>query len=426
MKKVPSILWTATEAAAVTGGSSYAPWAATGVCLRAQDVKPGDLFIASEGERLDVAYKNGAVAAVVSQNDECGECPMPLLRVANPYEALRDLARAARFRTHATVLSVQGRDARAAVAKMFAHLGHLHESGKMLSHGMAMMPEDYDFGIFPLAPSVRPDIAIISDGNAEMRDGLFESMPRNATVILNRDCPQYFDMIARAKTAGLTRILSFGAQAGADAWMVEKITAANGTRVTMQILGETHTLNVDESESLAVLPAALLAAKICGRDVHALTRLMKPCQTLRRQIEGFSISLFDAVPRVCQKRTEQAVFRIQNLIDFGYGRQTAILDNISFPESHSDGRENGLAIPRKIANLECVYAGRKITGVRNAHEAIKSVHARGNLEAISTDVLAPGDFIVFEQPHDRLKASFSEALRLNSWKQRPQATSYVV
>jgi UDP-N-acetylmuramoyl-tripeptide--D-alanyl-D-alanine ligase len=69
-------LWTATEAAAALGAEFRSDWAATGVSIDSRAVKPGDLFIAIIGDRLDghvyvkKALEAGAVGAIVHHTPE--------------------------------------------------------------------------------------------------------------------------------------------------------------------------------------------------------------------------------------------------------------------------------------------------------------------------------------------------------------------
>ncbi len=405
------ILWDSKEAAIVTGGANTKEWMATGVCVRAEDIRKGDLFIASDGEDLKKIMRKGAVAAVVSHVPDDLKCDMPLLKVASPYDALRDLARAARYRSHATVLAVQGLEMRQMVNQAFGVLGPSYDGGRILSVGMANMPEDYDFGIFSLAPAVRPDIAIITDSKGGISDRLFENMSKTGAVILNRDCSDFYNVMARAKAAGIESIYSFGIHTGADARVMEHLSAANGTRLYLDILGDKISMVMDGDVHKAMAAAGvLLAAKICGRNIRRAARVWQVGDILKPDDgPGQSLSLFE--PQAAS--AEQAVFRVQNLIDLGFGRQTAILDNMAFPDQPNVRvQKNDLAIPRRIANLDFVYTCKGVSTVANAQTAIRSMHTKAKLETIVTDVLAPGDFVVFEQPMKKQKATLAEALRI--------------
>ncbi len=426
MRQGSQILWASSEAAIVTGGANTADWLATGICVRAQDIRPGDLFIASEGESLDMALSKGAVAAVVSHVPDDHKYDIPLLKVASTFDALRDLARTARFRSHASVFAVQGRQARQVLGQTFAGLGSTHEGGKMLSLSMANLPEDYEFGIFGLAPSVCPDVAIISDPVSGVRDGLFENMPKGAAVIINRDCDDFMHVVARAKAAGIEDILSFGHHIEADARIVEALTAENGTRLSVSILGDDISFNLSQdAPDIMMVTASLLATKMVGKNMRHAARVWQNdfggiAASLAGGLFGHdlgakSLSLFEALPGVKRNAADQAVFRVKNMIDLGRGRQTALLDHLSFPQEPATSMQScDLAIPHRSANLDFVYTSKKIAPVSNAHALIKNVHASATLEQIVPEVLAPGDYLVFKQTKRSKVAIISEAIRMKS------------
>ena len=112
-----------------------------------------------------------------------------------------------------------------------------------------------------------------------------------------------------------------------------------------------------------------------------------------------------------------AVFRVRGVIDLGQGRKTAILDNLSFPEfegqkiSRKIGK-NDLAIPSKIANLDCVFTSKGLTAVSNVYDAIRHIHAKAKFGPVVPDVLAPGDLLVFRHCHRKSEITFDKALRI--------------
>ena len=64
-------LWTATEAAAATGGQAIGDWQVTGVSIDTRTIRPGDLFVALKAARdghdfVAQALEKGAAAALVS------------------------------------------------------------------------------------------------------------------------------------------------------------------------------------------------------------------------------------------------------------------------------------------------------------------------------------------------------------------------
>ncbi|MGZ9034522.1 MAG: Mur ligase domain-containing protein, partial [Rhodospirillales bacterium] len=66
-------LWTSDDAVRATGGRSSTVWRASGLSIDSRGVRPGDLFVALRGPKLDGhafvadAFSRGAVAAVVSR-----------------------------------------------------------------------------------------------------------------------------------------------------------------------------------------------------------------------------------------------------------------------------------------------------------------------------------------------------------------------
>ena len=66
-----TILWTARDLLEATGGTMPLPFAATGVSIDTRSLRPGDLFVALQGERGDghafvgEALAKGAAGAMV-------------------------------------------------------------------------------------------------------------------------------------------------------------------------------------------------------------------------------------------------------------------------------------------------------------------------------------------------------------------------
>ncbi|HBR68425.1 MAG TPA: hypothetical protein DEA55_03520, partial [Rhodospirillaceae bacterium] len=116
------------------------------------------------------------------------------------------------------------------------------------------------------------------------------------------------------------------------------------------ILGDKISMVMDGDVRKAMAAAGiLLAVKICGRNIRQAARIWQSGNVLRPggpevKDTDHSLSLFEA----SKTRPEQAVFRIQNLIDLGYGRQTAVLDNVMFPDAPAAApARNDLSIPRR-------------------------------------------------------------------------------
>jgi UDP-N-acetylmuramoyl-tripeptide--D-alanyl-D-alanine ligase len=411
MDRSASILWTSAEAAAVTGGTNTRDWHATGVAISMEDLQPGDLYFATRDDDLEEVFKKGA-AAVALAGGTGSDKDWPVLKVSDAYEALQSLAGAGRYRTHSTIIAVQGRAARQDVYALLRCAAPVHEGGRHLSLGLAALPDNVEYGLFSASPAVRPDIAVITNCAASHRDTLFETMPSSGTVIINADDEDHLHIVARARAAGVRRIMTYGRHAYADARLCDCVRADNGSRVTANILGEeiSFLLSKEFSGHEALIPA-LLILKLTDKSLSAALRAFEQAHGLFSSFEG-AVTLIDPALRR-QQVGPQAVFKITNMIDWGLGRQTAMLDNFTSPLSGSVSLcKKDLAIPRKLASLDFVYTSRDLKAVPDAHTAIRERHRNVKLEPIVPAVLAPGDFLVFKQVWNSSKAAFSEALRL--------------
>lgn len=98
----------------------------SGVSTDTRTLRPGDLFFALRGARFDAhdfvgeAFRRGAAAAVVERDVE--GAPGPLLRVADAWRALGDLAAAWRMALPGRVIGVAGSNGKTTTKDMIAHL----------------------------------------------------------------------------------------------------------------------------------------------------------------------------------------------------------------------------------------------------------------------------------------------------------------
>ncbi|MGH7035493.1 MAG: Mur ligase family protein, partial [Stellaceae bacterium] len=182
-------LWSATEAAAATGGEAFGNWQAAGVSIDSRSLVPGDLFVALVGPNFDGhnfvagALQKGAAAALVANRPEGLDASAPLLVVGDTQRALEDLGRASRARAQGRMLAVTGSVGKTGTkealklalerqGRAFASSGSLNNQwGVPLS--LARMPRESSFGVFELGMNhpgeietlsrlVRPEVAIIT------------------------------------------------------------------------------------------------------------------------------------------------------------------------------------------------------------------------------------------------------------------------
>ena len=333
-------LWTASEAAAATGGRlEGGPWAATGIAIDSRQVAPGDLFIALKGEQTDGhvfladVFKRGAVAAMVRQVSELAAA-RPLLVVPDTMAAFVALAARARDRAHTRVIAVTGsvgktgtkealKLALAAHGNTYASAGNLNSStGAPLS--LSLLPPDAAFAVIELgmnrageiAPNARaarphgaivttveavhlqffPSVEAIADAKAEV----FEGFAPGAFAVLNRDNPHFDRLAAKARAHGADRIIGFGAHTLADARLIDVgLTEAEST-VIVEVFGHrlVYRLPVPgrhwAMNTLAVLGAVAALGLPLEPSLAALTRLSVPKgrglrRTVRLAAGGFEL-----------------------------------------------------------------------------------------------------------------------------------------
>ena len=190
-----SVLWTASEIAAATGGMMSEPFEATGLSIDSRTTQPGDLFVALVGERdghdyIDAAMKKGAAGVLSSRATDA-----PDVRVKDTLDALRALGKASRDRCNAIRIAVTGSvgktSVKDALAVMLTQFGKTHASIRSFNNHigvpitLATMPRDTEYAVFEtgmnhageltdLSLQVKPRLAIITNvGGAHQ--AMFES-----------------------------------------------------------------------------------------------------------------------------------------------------------------------------------------------------------------------------------------------------------
>ncbi|MGB1547514.1 MAG: UDP-N-acetylmuramoyl-tripeptide--D-alanyl-D-alanine ligase, partial [Alphaproteobacteria bacterium] len=303
-------LWTSAEADRATGGTSTAPWQASGVSMDSRRMKGGELFVAIRGPHFDGhdfvadAFRQGAAAAIVESQPKGLPAKAPVLVAPNTFEALQALARAARERTQARVLAVTGsvgktgtkealRLALGESGRVTATIGNLNnEYGVPLS--LARLPKASDYGVFelgmnhpgeigPLSRLVRPEIAIITNVEAvhmayfhsvaEIADAkaeIFEGMDAKGVAILNRDNPYFQRLADAARARGIERIIGFGEHPESQVRLINCTCHAFSSQVIAEIRGvEFHyPLGVPGRHWVTNSLAVLAAIDAVGADVR--------------------------------------------------------------------------------------------------------------------------------------------------------------
>jgi UDP-N-acetylmuramoyl-tripeptide--D-alanyl-D-alanine ligase len=269
-------LWTAEEALAAVGGRGPGGWQAHSVSIDSRTMAPAALFVALRGPNFDGhdfvadAWRKGAAAAVVGGH--CDVSPeVPLLRVTDTEQALRDFGRHARGRSAARILAVTGSVGKTGVKEalrlMLGAQGlTVASEGSLNNHwgvplSLARLPREARFGVFeigmnhsgeltPLSRLVRPHVAVVTtveavhrahfasvEEIADAKSEIFAGLEPDGVAIVNRDNRFFERLVAAAKNAGCRRIVSFGWHDAADARLLAAEYTASGMRLRARVGG---------------------------------------------------------------------------------------------------------------------------------------------------------------------------------------------
>jgi UDP-N-acetylmuramoyl-tripeptide--D-alanyl-D-alanine ligase len=302
-------LWTSAEAASATQGSTDGFWTAGGISIDSRSVAFGDLFVALRGPNFDGhvfvadALAKGAAAAVVDRMPETLPPGANLLKVKDTFQALNDLAAAARQRCGARVIGITGSVGKTSTKEMLrlvlSRQGATHATvGNLNNHWgvpltLARMPIDSRFALIemgmnhageiaPLSRLARPHISMITaveavhlenfnsvEEIADAKAEIFAGLQVDGVAILNRDNPHYERLAAAARAAGAAEVIGFGEHPQAQARLVKYAPHSSCSCVAAEILGQPLTFKIGAPGRHWVLNAlaVLAAAHIAGADL---------------------------------------------------------------------------------------------------------------------------------------------------------------
>ena len=299
-------LWTASDAAAATGGRAQGDWAATGVSIDTRTLARGDLFVALTAARdghdfVAQALARGAVAAMVSYIPEDVDTDAPLLIVDDVQKALEALGRAGRARTQARVVAITGSVGKTStkemMAQMLADQGRTHASVASYNNHwgvpltLARMPADTEFAVIeigmnhrgeiaPLSRMARPHVALITtiaaahlealgslEAIAEEKADILAGLEAGGIAVLNADVDQAPILWRRAQAQG-AQVLGFGRQ-GAEftlkgALLRDEVTVIEASAQGVDLLFKLATPGTHFAMNAL---GALAAAQAMGADL---------------------------------------------------------------------------------------------------------------------------------------------------------------
>ena len=303
-------LWTVAEAVAASGGRAekLADGDLSSVSIDSREIEAGALFVAIKGDKLDghdyvkASLEAGAAAALVSAAWFKANGGEKLIVAEDPLEALRGLARAARARSAAKIIAVTGSAGKTttkeAIRTVLQAAGPTHYSIKSFNNhwGVPLMlsrlPREAEYGVFeigmnhageitPLVQMVRPHIAVITTVAAahleffksiteiaEAKAEIFLGVEEGGTAVLNADHDYLHVLFAKARTARIENIVTYGYDEEADYLIGPTETAGPRTfaRVTHGKEAYDLSLTVRGRHMVANATAALAVARIAGVD----------------------------------------------------------------------------------------------------------------------------------------------------------------
>jgi UDP-N-acetylmuramoyl-tripeptide--D-alanyl-D-alanine ligase len=305
-------LWTIDAMANAMGAErrGQLPTSISGLSIDSRSIGPGEAFFAIRGDHRDghefvsAALSAKAAFAVIAAGRR-GEFPgdAPLLIVPDVLAALRDLAAAARARLPGKVIGVTGSvgktGSKEALRLALSKDGETHASVASYNNhwgvplSLARCPSSARYAIFemgmnhqgeiaPLSQLVQPQVAIITTiapvhleflgslaNIADAKAEIFVGVPADGAAVINRDIGQFAQLKARAEHAGITRVISFGEHAEADARLIKCALHARCSTVEAEIFGTQFSYKIGApGRHLIINSLAVLAAtELVGADL---------------------------------------------------------------------------------------------------------------------------------------------------------------
>jgi UDP-N-acetylmuramoyl-tripeptide--D-alanyl-D-alanine ligase len=312
-----TILLTAHEIELVTGGKwrnlpdGYLD--ITGVNFNPRRVTEGDLFIVRNWKTVDGtdaeslvgrAFNQGAVAAVVQAGD-IKDSDYPLLEVADPYQALRDMAASSSLKYGGLRILVTGSHGKTGFKTQLYHLirkqtsthANIDSGNKEAAiwRALASIPRGTKVFIVEVAvPSrsfgekgatlIRPNYCVITGiGLEHLRShktlnnlirnkaGTVTGLRPGGKCLLNADDEYYAALRSEVKNLSTCDILTFGSAPSCHGRLLEAGFNESGWRVRADILEEIIEYDLPLLENYAPLASVsvLLTAKLLGADLRA-------------------------------------------------------------------------------------------------------------------------------------------------------------
>ncbi len=424
------VLWTVDAMAAAIGAEreGVLPQSVPGISIDSRTLVPGDAFFAIQGDNRDghdfvapaLAAKAGLAVVAGSRRAEFPS-DAPLLVVPDVLASLRALAAAARTRFKGKVIGVTGSvgktGTKEALRLALSKDGETHASVASYNNhwgvplSLARCPASAKYAVFeigmnhageitPLTQLVHPHVAIITaiepvhleyfgslEKIADAKAEIFSGIVPGGTAVLNRDNAQYARLASAARAAGVSRIVTFGEHAEAEARLKRHVLQADCSTVEASILGQSVTYKLGAPgrhlvlNSLAVLATVSLVGADLALAALALAKL-KPAAgrgaRLTLTVPGGSALLIDESYNANPASMRAAIALLGQAPIGRLGRRIAVLGDMLELGAEGEALHRALAEPIAQAKVDLVFCSGPL--MRTLGEALPSNHRGGYAE----------------------------------------------
>jgi len=445
-------LWTSAEAVTATLGKDSGDFTVSGLSIDTRTLKPGDLFVALQGDNRDghdfvkAAFEAKAGAALVTRTPD--GVTGALLTVGHTQRGLEDLARAARSRSNAKIVAVTGSAGKTTTKEILAiacnALGRTHASAASYNNhwgvplSLASLPRDVEYGIFEvgmnhfgelrnLVSFVRPHVALVTTiapahleffGNcesiADAKSEIFEGLEPGGAALIPADSAYADRLTARAKQAKVARIVSFGEKG--EAKLISFTADGTGMRVKADILGTAVDAYVGAPGAHIAqnVVGALAAIALLDGDVLNAAAALKNFTALKgrgARFEANGISVIDE----SYNANPASMAAAMALLGASSGRKIAVLGDMLEMGEGAAAHHAGLAGPLAANKVDLVFAcGAQMKSLWDAlPNAQRGAYAE-NSKLLAPHVMAaakPGDTVLVKGSNGAKMSVIIEALR---------------
>jgi UDP-N-acetylmuramoyl-tripeptide--D-alanyl-D-alanine ligase len=443
-------LWTSQAMIEAMRASRHGalPDAVTGLSIDSRTIAAGEAYFAIKGEVHDghdfvaAALSAGAALAVVEKAQAGNFAPdAPLLVVDDVLAGLVDLACVSRARLGGQVIAVTGSvgktSTKEALRRVLGAQGETHASAASFNNhwgvplSLARCPASVRFAVFeigmnhageiePLVKMVRPHIAIVTtvepvhlqffagiEAIADAKAEIFAGVEPGGAVVLNRDNSQFARLKRSAEKLGISRIVTFGADAKSDARLLDVSLHASCSVVHANILDHDVTYKLGmpgrhmAMNSLGVLAAASLAGADLALAALSLSQIEPAAgRGVRRALDlaGGEATLIDESYNANPASMAAALSVLGQAAIGPHGRRIAVLGDMLELGPTGPALHRGLIDAIKANRIDLVYCCGPL--MHNLWDALSTGKRGGyaenaaGLEAQAVSAIRAGDAIM--------------------------------